>query len=146
MTPTIQLDYDELTFSFPEITQQLNTLLDKHIQQRMPALRLPDDRSKLVDAVIELAQGSEWSFCGDEDDDYEPPESLEATARKLTAADVETALRVYVRLPSPTVGISFQRTLRIPDDGNTYPLPAGIGNFPAALRGRLCRHAPGGMG
>ena len=27
-------------------------------------------------------------------------------------------------------GIEFQRTLRIPDDGRTYPLPAGLGRFP----------------
>lgn len=27
-------------------------------------------------------------------------------------------------------GLSFQRTLRIPDDGGTYPLPPGIGRFP----------------
>ena len=26
--------------------------------------------------------------------------------------------------------VSFQRTLRIPDDGNTYPLPPGLGEFP----------------
>jgi hypothetical protein len=26
--------------------------------------------------------------------------------------------------------IHFQRTLRIPDDGKTYPLPAGLGRFP----------------
>jgi len=26
--------------------------------------------------------------------------------------------------------IEFQRTLRIPDDGKTYPLPAGLGRFP----------------
>lgn len=26
--------------------------------------------------------------------------------------------------------ITFQRTLRVPDDGNTYPLPAGFGPFP----------------
>ena len=26
--------------------------------------------------------------------------------------------------------IEFQRTLRIPDDGRTYPLPAGLGRFP----------------
>lgn len=26
--------------------------------------------------------------------------------------------------------ITFQRTLRIPDDGNTYPLPPGLGAFP----------------
>ena len=27
-------------------------------------------------------------------------------------------------------GIEFQRTLRIPDDGRTYPLPPGVGRFP----------------
>ncbi|MEH6550645.1 MAG: hypothetical protein V7744_11720 [Pseudomonadales bacterium] len=32
--------------------------------------------------------------------------------------------------PTATADISFQRTLRIPDDGNTYPLPAGLGEFP----------------
>jgi hypothetical protein len=26
--------------------------------------------------------------------------------------------------------LTFQRTLRIPDDGNTYPLPPGFGSFP----------------
>ena len=26
--------------------------------------------------------------------------------------------------------IDFQRTLRIPDDDNDYPLPAGLGRFP----------------
>ena len=26
--------------------------------------------------------------------------------------------------------IHFQRTLRLPDDGRTYPLPAGLGSFP----------------
>jgi len=29
-----------------------------------------------------------------------------------------------------TCTVGFQRTLRLPDDGYTYPLPAGLGNFP----------------
>ena len=28
------------------------------------------------------------------------------------------------------VSITFQRTLRIPDDGRSYPLPPGLGAFP----------------
>ena len=32
--------------------------------------------------------------------------------------------------PRAKLTISFQRTLRIPDDGNDYPLPPGLGNFP----------------
>jgi hypothetical protein len=32
--------------------------------------------------------------------------------------------------PRAKVSISFQRTLRVPDDGRKYPLPAGFGRFP----------------
>jgi hypothetical protein len=31
---------------------------------------------------------------------------------------------------APRLHVSFQRTLRIPDDGKTYPLPPGLGEFP----------------
>jgi hypothetical protein len=32
--------------------------------------------------------------------------------------------------PKAKLRIDFQRTLRIPDDGNEYPLPPGLGSFP----------------
>ncbi|MDY6792647.1 MAG: hypothetical protein SWH54_15405 [Thermodesulfobacteriota bacterium] len=32
--------------------------------------------------------------------------------------------------PNAQFAIDFQRTLRIPDDGNDYPLPPGLGRFP----------------
>ena len=32
--------------------------------------------------------------------------------------------------PEARLCISFQKTLRIPDDGNDYPLPPGLGRFP----------------
>lgn len=32
--------------------------------------------------------------------------------------------------PEAELAIDFQRTLRIPDDGRDYPLPAGLGSFP----------------
>lgn len=42
--------------------------------------------------------------------------------------------QLVVRFPEvhedATVGIEFQRTLRIPDDGTDYPLPPGLGRFP----------------
>jgi hypothetical protein len=34
------------------------------------------------------------------------------------------------RLQIGGLEVTFQRTLRIPDDGNTYPLPPGLGAFP----------------
>jgi hypothetical protein len=55
----------------------------------------------------------------------------------LTADEIEAALRTAALraagLPDasfPALTIAFQRTLRIPDDGRTYPLPAGLGEFP----------------
>jgi hypothetical protein len=38
----------------------------------------------------------------------------------------------------PRFAVSFQRTLRIPDDGRTYPLPPGLGRFPVH---RVADHA-----
>src|SRR5688572_18204419 len=32
--------------------------------------------------------------------------------------------------PEASLSVNFQRTLRIPDDGKTYPLPPGLGAFP----------------
>src|ERR1700722_13861252 len=32
--------------------------------------------------------------------------------------------------PSAKLEVTFQRTLRIPDDDKTYPLPPGLGAFP----------------
>jgi hypothetical protein len=32
--------------------------------------------------------------------------------------------------PDARLEITFHRTLRIPDDGDTYPLPPGLGSFP----------------
>lgn len=37
----------------------------------------------------------------------------------------EYAIRIGQRF-----AVSFHRTLRIPDDGRTYPLPPGLGMFP----------------
>ena len=50
------------------------------------------------------------------------------------------AARVHEQLPihldgdtlhlGPHLAVTFQRTLRIPDDGSSYPLPPGLGSFP----------------
>ena len=41
-----------------------------------------------------------------------------------------------------TCSIGFQRTLRIPDDGKTYPLPPGLGNFPLRHLDDYARRLP----
>ena len=44
----------------------------------------------------------------------------------------------------PGVTITFQRTLRIPDDGRTYPLPPGLGAFPLRLVRDYASRVPAG--
>lgn len=43
---------------------------------------------------------------------------------------LDVTLRNSALQIGPHFGLSFQRTLRIPDDGKTYPLPPGLGRFP----------------
>jgi hypothetical protein len=41
---------------------------------------------------------------------------------------------------------TFQRTLRIPDDGRAYPLPPGLGRFPLARVGEYAERLPADWG
>lgn len=61
-------------------------------------------------------------------------EVLAATSGGLPAGEGRVLLRVAVDNDRLRFGeglsVSFHRTLRVPDDGRTYPLPAGLGTFP----------------
>jgi hypothetical protein len=43
---------------------------------------------------------------------------------------------------SERFSVSFQRTLRVPDDGQTYPLPPGLGMFPLRRVEDYCGRVP----
>lgn len=45
--------------------------------------------------------------------------------------------------PSATLNITFQRTLRIPDEDKTYPLPPGLGAFPLRHVDDFADNVPG---
>jgi hypothetical protein len=44
--------------------------------------------------------------------------------------------------PNAAMGVAFQRTLRIPDDGSDYPLPPGLGAFPLSHVDDFAAKAP----
>lgn len=54
--------------------------------------------------------------------------------------------RLVFRFPevheAAVLRIEFQRTLRIPDDGKEYPLPAGLGRFPLKSVDDFAPHVP----
>src|SRR5690349_10089095 len=57
-------------------------------------------------------------------------------------------LRVTVENDTVHIGdrfsVSFERTLRVPDDGKTYPLPPGLGRFPISRVADYVERMPSG--
>jgi hypothetical protein len=57
-------------------------------------------------------------------------------------------MKLETRIENDTIwlgehcGVSFIRTLRIPDDGREYPLPAGLGRFPVLKVDDYAHHVP----
>jgi hypothetical protein len=63
----------------------------------------------------------------------------------LLTREESTMLDVIINGSSIRIGprfaVSFHRTLRLPDDGRTYPLPPGLGRFPIlTLNAQLPQH------
>lgn len=128
----IQLEDNSLSFAFPEIPRQLESLLEQHLQKIRPGFVLPEDRSELVDMLNHFIRlGDMWDLSR-----KTSTAKVTAAAEALTDADVEAALwataKTNARISDDmsNLEVSFQRTLRIPDDGGEYPLPEGLGEFP----------------
>lgn len=125
----ITLKSDELTFSFPEIGETLRRLIEKHIRTTLPRL-LAENRAGALPALEKLY---EFREAGAETRNAAVEKVLKATPAQIEAALRRKCIR-RARLDRSgafaKVRIEFQRTLRIPDDGKVYPLPAGMGAFP----------------
>ena len=127
--PMITLEDDRLSFTFPEIARQLRAHVERQIGHILPEFLRPEERTALL-AELE----SRWGF---RQLDGKAQDRHRLRVRTLTADEIEAALRTAALRAAglhdasfPALTIAFQRTLRIPDDGRTYPLPAGLGAFP----------------
>ncbi len=124
----ITLQTNILNFRFPEVGEALRSLIEGYVQATLPRLLVEDDE-RAIDALE-----WRWGFR------HAPVEEQQAALDKIrnaTASQIEAALRrkclALARLDQKeeyvSLNIEFQRTLRIPDDGKVYPLPAGFGRF-----------------
>jgi hypothetical protein len=121
----IQLHSNDLTFSFPALDVAIRTLLESHIEETSAAFV-----SGFLSAARKEIESLEGHYMYDR-------KALAASSKRLdvfSEAQIAEAYRVACLEKLPSRGtrcqISFQRTLRLPDDGKTYPLPAGLGRFP----------------
>jgi hypothetical protein len=124
----IKLKNDSLSFSFPEIDEAIRRLIEEHINSTLPAI-IAADRSCAVRALHSF-----WWFRDATPEKRQKAESqiINATPEKIAAALRQKSMSVVKRGRGSitTLRMEFQRTLRIPDDGKIYPLPAGFGRFP----------------
>lgn len=125
----ITLQNDTLTFAFPEIARQVQRLAEDHIQKLASELPPEWDREEIIESVatdrnFEKLTPANW-------------EKGQELIRTWTSQHVIDGLRQFIAQNElvnsdafTKLTIRFQRTMRLPDDGQTYRLPSGLGQFP----------------
>ena len=124
----LTLENDQLTFSFPSIGHEIHNLACASLDQLLHQA-LADRRQG---AWASLKRHPAFESCTKAERQQAKAALLEADPAGLATSLKDVTLwndRVRNAL-NPELSVEFERTLRIPDDGQTYPLPAGIGTFP----------------
>jgi hypothetical protein len=118
----ITIEQDQVTFKFSHINAQLQEQAERFIKEWTPRI-LAEDKAAVASRLIEqMGVRSE-----------EQARAFRDKLNKLSPDDIASKFAELVKSRCQLSGrtsIDFQRTLRLPDDGNDYPLPPGLGSFP----------------
>lgn len=149
----ITLDENSLSFTFPEISDQLHPIVEATIAPLLLRIPAVDERRKILEKYEKWLKKRERSMQAILSDPGKRTSQLipvikkiQATsrfhhllskARSIAPCEIKRLLRRCIcklaRFDSdflPTLTIKFHRTLRVPDNDRAYPLPAGLGRFP----------------
>ncbi len=127
----ITLQNDKLEFTFPEIASELRRLAVQEVDQ-LTTRFLAENRAAAFTTLME----ENYSF---QSVTEEYKRSASEVLLSLRPQAINEAIQKFVgraglfnpkAKPEAVTTVSFQRTLRIPDDGKTYPLPPSLGDFP----------------
>lgn len=121
----IQLENDHLEFSFPKADLELRRHAAKHADACLTRI-LAEPRP---DAVAKLHQHREYRRANAKNQRNAEQQLLAVRDDAIRAA-FERKTESIVPKNACSLRVNFQRTLRLPDDGKVYPLPAGLGSFP----------------
>lgn len=125
----ITLSRDNLSFTFPQVARRVQQLVEQKIQEIASELPPTWDRAALWADI----QASRY-FCrltpeaqGNAHNAVHTwtPEHVEAALRKVVIDRGGLNTDAFTELT-----IRFQRTTRLPNDGNAYSLPMGFGQIP----------------
>ena len=123
------LKNDTLSFTFPETDEKLRQLIEQHVSLTLPAI-VQTHRTRALKALHSSLRFREAT---PEERRNAEAQIVGATPERIAAALRRKSMSILHRggcASMAALEIEFQRTLRIPDDGKTYPLPAGFGRFP----------------
>ena len=125
----ITLKDDTLSITFPEIAGEVRSIVERQIQK--VAAELPPTWSR-ADLVAEIESSRNFPKLSPAEQ-----ETARTKVRTWTPAHVEGFLREFVLNRSglstdafTALTIKFQRTTRLPDDGQTYSQPSAWGQLP----------------
>ncbi|WP_395753714.1 hypothetical protein [Prosthecobacter sp.] len=121
----IELRDDELCFSFPAIEAEISALRKDYYDKKLPKM-LAEDREKVIDQLVKRLRRSQETV---PDRDKVRDEVLKVTEEQI-AGMLQNALAPQWEKNTAKMEVAFKRTLRIPDNDKTYPLPPGLGSFP----------------
>lgn len=108
-----------------EIKHRLGQCAERYVSEWLPRILATD-----LPAVLEALLIKSYSWLS-----AERKQSARKEVGSFTDAEIGDRFRQLVskrmgNCHSSEVDISFEKTLRVPDDGMTYPLPPGLGSFP----------------
>jgi len=123
----ITLENDQLKFSFPEVRDRLDSYYSNHKRKILREILDSD-----VDSILKNNLTS---------DDIPGDVTLSDASKRLNSASkgklidlaecfLDRQWRYDFSNQGPALTVTFKRTLRIPDDGKSYPLPPELGDFP----------------
>ncbi len=128
-SPIITLKDDTLSITFPEIAGQVRSIVERQFQK--VAAELPPTWSR-ADLVAEIESSQNFPKLSPAEQ-----ETARTKVRTWTPAHVEGWLREFALNRGglstdafTALTIKFQRTTRLPDDGQTYSPPSAWGQLP----------------
>ena len=113
---------NRLTIQHEEDDTRINALIgkcaDAYIAEWLPRILAENHRQSLEKLLLK-----EFAWMSDENKGVARQAVAEATPERIAARFTKKVKEQVGNQHLPSAQINFQSTLRIPDDGKTYPLP-----------------------
>lgn len=129
VSPFMTHDQYTLLFAFPEISDELRLLVDRHVQNVVSSYVLPANRDELVDELGSMRPF--WSLTKTQQNNVlRKAHSLTEERIKAFLQKVASVAAGLENASPPQLTVKFQHPPRPPDDEKIYVFSAGLAELP----------------